>query len=60
MKKGKSIIEKVGMDIGQAKDLENAVANNEKYEALINYIIACDHPEVLEGSLEESEVLTNE
>ena len=44
------------MDIGQAKDIENAVANVEKYQAFMDYIAVCDHPEILE----ESEVADNE
>ena len=44
------------MDIGQAKDIENAVANVEKYQAFMDYIAVCDHPEILE----ESEVTENE
>lgn len=44
------------MDIGQAKDIENAVANVEKYQAFMDYIAVCDHPEILE----ESEVSENE
>ena len=43
-----SIILKKKMDIGEAKDIENALAMKEKYEAFIEYIAVCDHPEILE------------
>ncbi len=46
-------IEKMKMGIGEAKDLENAIAMVEKYEAFMDYIAVCDHPEILE---EEEEV----
>lgn len=50
------IIEKVGMNPAEAKDLENAMANTEKFQAFMDYIAVCDHPEILE----ESEVADNE
>ena len=46
-------IEKMKMGIGEAKDIENAIAMAEKYEAFMDYIAVCDHPEILE---EEEEV----
>ena len=46
-------IEKRKMDIGEAKDIENAIAMKEKYEAFMEYIAICDHPEILD---DESEV----
>ncbi len=52
MAKGQSIIEKVGIDIGQAKDMENAMANVERYQAFMDYIAVCDHPEILEDEME--------
>lgn len=48
-----SIITKHKMDIGEAKDIENAIAMKEKYEAFMDYIAVCDHPEILE---EEEEI----
>ena len=42
-----SIIEKIGMEIGQAKDVENVVAEADNNKAFQDYIIACDHPELL-------------
>ena len=41
-------IEKKKMSIGEAKDIENALAMKEKYEAFMDYIAVCDHPEILE------------
>ena len=46
-------IEKRKIDIGEAKDIENAIAMKEKYEAFMEYIAICDHPEILD---DESEV----
>lgn len=46
-------IEKKKMNIGEAKDIENAIAMKEKYEAFMEYIAICDHPEILD---DESEV----
>lgn len=46
-------IEKRKTDIGEAKDIENAIAMKEKYEAFMEYIAICDHPEILD---DESEV----
>lgn len=43
-----SIIEKLGMEVGRAKDVENAVANTDKYQAFMDYIAICDHPEILD------------
>lgn len=51
-----SIVERINMSPAEAKDLENAVANIEKYQAFMDYIAVCDHPEILE----ESEVSENE
>ena len=48
-----SMIKKRKMDIGEAKDVENAIAMKEKWEAFIDYIAVCDHPEILE---EEEEI----
>ena len=52
-----SIITKHKADIGELKDIEISIAGNEKREAMLDYIIACDYPEVLE---DDEEVMTNE
>ena len=36
------------MSIGEAKDIQNALADSARNDALMDYIIACDHPEVLD------------
>lgn len=51
-----SIIKKFKTDIGERKDIENALAENDKLVATVEYIAACDHPEVFE----EEEGLENE
>lgn len=56
MAKNESIIEKVGIDIGQAKDMENAMANVERYQAFMDYIAVCDHPEMLDDIEMEGEI----
>jgi len=56
MSRANSIINKVGMEIGAAKDVENAIAEAEYNKAFQDYIIACDHPELLE----DAEVDANE
>ena len=48
------LIEKKKMSIAEAKDIENALAMKEKWEAFMDYIAVCDHPEILEDE-EESE-----
>ena len=50
-------IEKLRLPIGQAKDVENAVANADKFQAFMDYVAACDYPEIIE---DESEVQDNE
>lgn len=52
-----SIITKHKTEIGERKDIENALASQEKRDAILEYIAICDHPEVFE---EESEELINE
>lgn len=42
-------IERKKMTLGEAKDIENALAAKEKYEAFMEYVAICDHPEILEG-----------
>ena len=53
----RSIIKKIKMSIGEAKDVENAIAMKEKYEAFMDYIAVCDHPEILEEEAEHGEIL---
>ncbi len=43
-----SIITKHRADIGELKDIENAIASDEKRNAILEYIAACDHPEIFE------------
>lgn len=43
--------------IKEAKMLEVMMADAEKFKAIMEYIAACDHPEILE---DESEVKENE
>ncbi len=50
-------ITKRKLPIGLEKDIENTAANAEKNDALLDYIIACDYPEVFE---DDEEVQTNE
>lgn len=45
------------MGIKEAKMLEVIMADTEKFKAIMEYIAACDHPEILE---EEREVNENE
>ena len=52
-----SIITKHGVDIGERKDIENTLVGNEKRDAILDYIVACDYPEALE---DEEEVISNE
>ena len=40
------------MDIGEKKDVENSIAKAEKYDAFMEYIAICDHPEILEDEEE--------
>lgn len=46
--KASSIITKHKMDIGERKDMENTLAGDEKQAAILDYIVACDYPEVFE------------
>lgn len=45
-------IEKKRMTLGEAKDIENALASKEKYEAFMEYVAICDYPEILEDETE--------
>lgn len=50
------VIKKSKMDIGEQKDIENALAEADANKAFQDYIIACDYPELLpdeEESIEE-------
>ena len=47
------IIKKRKMDIGEEKDVENSVAKADKYEAFMEYIAVCDHPEILDDEEEQ-------
>lgn len=44
-----SIITKYKTTISERKDIENALAGDERQNAILEYIAACDHPEVFEG-----------
>lgn len=52
-----SIITKYRATIAERKDIENALATNDKRDAILDYIVACDYPEVFE---DEEEVTVNE
>lgn len=47
-----SIITKHRTNIGEFKDIENAIAGQEKRDAVLDYIVACDYPEVFEDDTE--------
>ena len=53
----RSIITRHAVDIGERKDIENALAEQDKRDAILDYIAACDHPEIFE---EDEEEMTNE
>lgn len=46
----KSYIRPNRMGIREAKTLEIVAANDEKFQAFMEYIAICDHPEIIEGS----------
>lgn len=50
----RSIIKKYKSTIGERKDIENFLAEDEKRDAILEYIVACDHPEVYVEDEEES------
>lgn len=56
MSKLESIIIKRKMEIGEAKDIENSLSNQARTDAIIEYIAICDHPEILDDEVVESEV----
>lgn len=47
-----TIITKYKMTPAERKDIENALAVNDKRDAILDYIIACDYPEVFEDTEE--------
>lgn len=51
------LIVKYKTSIAERKDIENTLAGNAKRDAIVEYIAACDYPEVFE---EEQEETTNE
>lgn len=50
-------IKNIKTDIRDAKLIEVLTANAERINALIDYIAACDHPEILE---DDEEMMINE
>lgn len=57
MVKKESIIIKHALDIQERKDIENAMAGDEKTKAVLEYIAACDYPEVFEEEETDEENL---
>ena len=53
-----TIIRKRKLSIAEAKDIENFIAQAEGTAAVMDYIVACDYPEVLE--MLEAEVTDGE
>ncbi|MBR0091713.1 MAG: hypothetical protein IJP92_08440 [Lachnospiraceae bacterium] len=53
--KKKSIVTRHRADIGERKDIENAIAADAKRTAILEYIAACDYPEVFEENEEAEE-----
>jgi hypothetical protein len=51
-----TIITKYKTSISERKDIENALAENDKRNAILDYIVACDYPEVFEDNEEGFEV----
>ncbi len=43
------------MGIGEAKDIENAIAQEARNRAIVEYIAVCDYPELLEDEAEVEE-----
>lgn len=43
-----ALIKKYKTTIAERKDIENALAVDEERDALLEYVIACDHPEAYE------------
>lgn len=46
-------IKKSKMNIGEQKDVENAMAMSAEYAAFMDYIAVCDHPELLPEEVAE-------
>ena len=57
MVKKESIITKHALNIQERKDIENAMAGDEKAKAVLDYIAACDYPEVIEEEETDEENL---
>jgi len=57
MVRKESIITKHTLDVQERKDLENAMAGDEKAKAVLEYIAACDYPEVFEEEETDEENL---
>jgi hypothetical protein len=51
-KMGNVKIEKSKMSIGEAKDVENALGNADKFQAFMDYVAACDYPEIFDDEEE--------
>ena len=52
-----SLITRYKTTVAERKDIENVLIEDAKKSAILEYIAACDHPEVFE---EEEEGLENE
>ena len=50
-----NIIRKLGVNVGLARDIKNAIASIDKIKAFLDYIAIIDYPEMLEDELEEEE-----
>lgn len=57
MVRKESIITKHALNVQERKDLENAMAGDEKAKAALDYIAACDYPEVFEEEETDEENL---
>ena len=47
------LIKRRKTDIGEAKDIENAVADQARTNSILEYIAICDHPELLDEETDE-------
>ena len=50
-----SILRKNKMDLREKAELENAAAAADRNQAILDYIAACDHPEIFEDGEEAVE-----
>lgn len=57
MVRKESIITKYALDVQERKDIENAMAGDEKSKAVLDYIVACDYPEVFKEEETDEENL---